>query len=234
MDSLNYPQIGLFRHNGFLKLPFVLPPEMVAEVSEAIQAGIRDEVAPVARDRLGRVVRLSAIWNRGDVFRQVITYPALLDCLEGLLGPRIQFITNRHNHATMRLAGEDSHYYHRDVMQWSRTIVTAIVYLEETTVENGCTWVVPGSHLLYHSQEMNMEKDPGFSIYQEQALPVPMPAGRIMVIDSTVLHSAGDNRTPGSRMSMTIGYQSLDELLDTADPRRILVRGEQVYQGNDR
>ena len=34
---------------------------------------------------------------------------------------------------------------HRDVRQWSRTICTVLFYLEETTVENGCTIAVPGT-----------------------------------------------------------------------------------------
>ncbi len=35
-------------------------------------------------------------------------------------------------------------------------------------------------------------------------------------------------------MSMTIGYQSVDEFCDDDNPTRILVAGKQVYTGNDR
>ena len=35
-------------------------------------------------------------------------------------------------------------------------------------------------------------------------------------------------------MSMTLGFHSADELADAKDPRRILVRGERNYRGNDR
>ncbi len=156
----------------------------------------------------------------------------VLDPLESLLGPNIELIKNRHNHATLRLASEDRpERMHRDVRQWSRTIVTVIFYLEETTVENGCTLVVPGSH---HFPGV------GGRLYDEswtldlldQALPAPMPEGGMLVIDSMIMHGVGQNHTDGTRMSMTMGYHSVDEISDMVNPHRMLVRGERPYDGN--
>ena len=48
------------------------------------------------------------------------------------------------------------------------------------------------------------------------------------------MHSAGKNNTDGSRMSMTVGYHSVDELSGVDGPKRVLVRGERIYMGNDR
>ena len=146
--SLTTEQTRLFRHNGFLRLPSGLPPERVTALKETIRQQIQEEVEPVVRDRQGRVVRLSNIWDRGPVFRDAVIAPEVLDPLEALLGPNIELITNRHNHATLRLAEDGSAYMHRDILQWSRGIVTVLFYLEETTVENGCTRAIPGSHLL--------------------------------------------------------------------------------------
>jgi ectoine hydroxylase-related dioxygenase (phytanoyl-CoA dioxygenase family) len=235
MQPLTPEQIHLFRHNGFLKLPGSLPAETVAQVRETVWKHIREEIAPVVRDRQGRVVRISNLWDRGSPFREALTCPQVLEPLEALLGPNIELLTNRHNHATLRLAGDGSNYLHRDVLQWSRTILTVLFYLEETTVENGCTWVVPGSHLL--------PGRPGFSLAEDaeirragildQAVPVPMPAGGLLAIDSMIMHTAGNNTTPGSRMSLTAGYHSVDELSRAENPARILVRGERLYKGND-
>ena len=32
---------------------------------------------------------------------------------------------------------------------------------------------------------------------------------------------------------MTVGYHSVDELSDVPNPKRVLVRGERIYRGND-
>ncbi|MBI1926696.1 hypothetical protein HYR99_20945 [Candidatus Poribacteria bacterium] len=37
-----------------------------------------------------------------------------------------------------------------------------------------------------------------------------------------------------SLMSMTFGYHSVNELAGVEDTKTILVRGERIYQGNDR
>lgn len=236
MLSLTPEQFHLFRHNGFLKLPGRLSPERVAELRETIWRHIREEVQPVVRDRQGRVVRISNLWDREPIFRETLTGPEVLEPLAALLGPNIEFIRNRHNHATLRLAEDGTDYFHRDILQWSRTIVTVLFYLEEATVENGCTYVIPGSHWLLGSRSLSLERDEDIrrAGLLDQAVPVPMPEGGLLVIDSYLMHSAGVNHTDGTRISMTAGYHSVDELSDAPNPKRVLVSGERIYQGNDR
>src|SRR5207248_208033 len=97
--------------------------------------------------------------GRGSPFREAMTSPLVLEPLACLLGPNIELVLNRHNHATLRLGGEGTSYFHRDVLQWSRPILTILYYLEETNLENGCTWIVPGTHLLPGRTENSLEKD---------------------------------------------------------------------------
>jgi phytanoyl-CoA hydroxylase len=233
--SLTPEQVRLFRHNGFIKLPGGLPPERVAGLKEAIWRDIRKEVEPVVRDRQGRVVRISDIWDRGPLFQETLTSPEVLDPLETLLGPNIELIRNRHNHATLRLAEDGADYMHRDILQWSRTIVTVLFYLEESTVENGCTQVIPGSHLFPGVASLSLAQDEQVQRagLLEQSVPVPMPAGGLLAIDSFLMHGAGRNQTEATRISMTVGYHSVDELSDVVNPKRVLVRGTRLYKGND-
>ena len=195
--SLAPQQVHLFRHKGFLKLKDRLPGEQVEELKKAIWRNVREEVQPVVRDREGRVVRISGVVDREPVFFETASSPLVLDPLESLLGPNIELIKNRHNHATLRLASENRpEGLHRDV--------SGRLYDEART-----------RHLL------------------DQALPVPMPEGGMLVIDSMIMHGVGQNQTDGTRMSMTMGYHSVDELSDVENPQRILVRGERPYDGND-
>ena len=233
---LTREQVHLFRHNGFLKLPGKLPAERVTRLKEMIRAHIRDEVAPVSRDKQGRIVRISGLWGRDPVFDETLTCPEVLDPLQDLIGANIELILNRHNHATLRMAQDPGNYFHRDILQWTRSIVTIIFYLQETHLENGCTWVVPGTHLLpgVASTTLSDEEAVLRSGVLEQAVPVPMSAGGLLALDSLTMHSPGENRTEGTRMSMTVGYHSVDELSGFDNPKRVLVRGQRIYMGNDR
>lgn len=234
--SLTAEQVWFFRHNGFLQLPEGLPPAQVEALKEAVWRDIEAAVEPVARDRRGRVVRISDLWGRGGRFREALTCPEVLEPLAALLGPNIELITNRHNHACLRIADDGTSYLHRDVLQWTRSIVTVIFYLEETTIENGCTHLIPGSHHLPGVETTNITEAPRVqqSGLLDQTVPLPMPAGGLLAMDSLVIHGAGPNRTDGTRMSLTVGYHSVDELSRGENPRRVLVRGERIYLGNDR
>ncbi len=231
--SLSPEQVHLFRHNGFLKLPDRIPLETIEGLRRAILADIEAEVEPVVRNIDGRVVRISDLVDRDPIFLDTASTSIVLDPLECLMGPNIELVKNRHNHATLNMSAETrTDGLHRDVRQWTRTIFTVIFYLEETTAENGATLLVPGSH---HFPGIGgpLYGPAWTSSLLGQALVAPMPAGGMLVIDSMIMHGIGQNRTGSTRMSMTIGYHSVDELSDVANPKRIRIRGNIVYDGND-
>jgi ectoine hydroxylase-related dioxygenase (phytanoyl-CoA dioxygenase family) len=238
-DGLTPEQVRLFRHNGFLKLDGQLPAELVARLRQGIGAEVEAETEPVVRDESGRVVRLSQVFDRRPEFREAATHGSVLDPLEDLLGPNIEIVRNRHNHATLNVASKRSDTFHRDNVQWTQGLLTVIHYLEETNLDNGCTQVIPGTHFLPAAGVLHrLDEQPWFaeSGIMGQAVPVPMPAGGLLAIDSLILHRIGPNHTAGTRTSMTIGYRSVDELAGEPDPKTgktELVRGERIYQGND-
>ena len=102
--KLTTQELELFRHNGFVNLPTQLSPERVEALKAAALKDIHDEVEPVSRQD-GCVQRLSNVWGRGGVFRETIEGDEILEPLESLLGPNIEFLLNRHNHIYLREKG---------------------------------------------------------------------------------------------------------------------------------
>ena len=184
-------------------------------------------------------MRLSAIWQRGGPFQRIMAGEEVKPVLHSLLGPNVELILNLHNHLTLRKKDDKtamSIELHRDCKNWSRTICTILFFIEETTIENGCTRLIPGSHMLPNiAPGVRPEHDSWFiqSGLLEQTIPIPMPAGGILAIDSMILHAAGENFTRGTRMTITAGYHTVDEKTDISDPKRVTVFGERIYAGND-
>ncbi|MFI6116940.1 phytanoyl-CoA dioxygenase family protein [Kitasatospora sp. NPDC051164] len=131
---------------------------------------------------------------------------------------------------------------HRDILQPTRGLLTALVYLEDATVDTGCTWIIPGSHqapCVGVPQPGGggtwLDEHPELAYLGDQAVPVPVPAGGVLLFDATVFHTVGPNACTSTRAGVVLGYRSADELDAHPDPdRQIVVAGEQLYRGNDR
>lgn len=241
---LTYGQVAFFRHCGYFALEQVIPEALVDAVHATTLEHVRSQIRPFRRHD-GRIVRLDQLWDRAQVFREVIEHPVIMKPLVSLLGPNIEFMRLRHNHATLNgrddnTEGRGGMGYHRDSLQWSRPIITVIVYCDAATYDNGATLVIPGSHFLPYvgmpldGRGGNWLKDhPEYREHERQGVPVAMPRGGVLLFDSLLFHSSGRNRTDDTRMSLTLGYRSVDELCRDGREECELVRGERIYRGND-
>lgn len=235
--GLTRDQIDLFHHNGYLKLPGRFTDAQLDQARGEIRRLMDQAAEPVQRNDDGIVHRISRVHERGGVFEQFAADPVIIEPLTDLIGPNIVLARNRHNHATLNLPGYTGAYWHRDVSQWTRNFVSVIIYLEESTIDNGCTRVVPGTHRMpvFLSAVGDITEDQTLqqSGVLDQAMPVPMPAGGVLAINSVILHSIGTNTSDATRMSMTYAYHGVDELDKHANPECVLVNGTQIYSGND-
>ncbi len=237
MAELSPQEIRLFRHNGYLKLRDRLPDNLVEELRNLAYDHLAREVEPVVRNEKGRGVRLSKALERDPIFERSIRLPVVVEPLRSVLGPNIVVRRNRHNHLTFNPSDIRPDAFHRDNLQWTRAIVTIIFFLERTTVENGSTCVVPGSHFwpgLDPGRGVGDDPVIAASGLLDQSVPVPMPPGGLLLLDSLIYHRIGTNTTTETRMSMTFGFHAVDEFAGVEDTKTILIAGEHLYRGNDR
>jgi ectoine hydroxylase-related dioxygenase (phytanoyl-CoA dioxygenase family) len=107
-------------------------------------------------------------------------------------------------------------------------LVTALVYLSESTTHNGCVRVVPGSHLdptmpAGYRIEREERARPFQSVdFYRQSLPVPMPRGGVLLFNDSLYHGSDVNWSDEDRRSMTLGFVAHA----AHDPESIVVRGE--------
>src|SRR4051812_50224958 len=94
--ALTPEQVLLFRHNGFLKLPVRLPEAQVEALKATIWRDLREEVAPVVRDRQGRGGRISHLWGPGGALPAAPPRPQGLEALAGPPRPDTRVLPNPH------------------------------------------------------------------------------------------------------------------------------------------
>lgn len=237
MGYLSERQIRFFRDMGYIKINEVISNENIDILRELIDHDIRNKKPPY-RTKNNQIIRLDDLIDRNPIIYEILKLPSIINPLESLLGPNIEMTKNRHNHATLNLKDSNDVRLHRDVLQWTRSVITVVVYLQPTTIDNGCTMVIPGSHYLPFVGTPNnggtwMDEHHIYSELINQALPIPMPRGGILLFDSLVFHSVGQNITNDSRISITMAFHSVDELSGIDDPNKVLILGQRIYKGND-
>ncbi len=89
--------------------------------------------------------------------------------------------------------------------------LTAIVFLDDATADNGCIVVAPGSHLL-GLQELgegtyNALHPRKADNFDEVGVAVPMTAGSMLILDPLVMHRSGPNRSTTNRRNVLYSYQ---------------------------
>ena len=117
-------------------------------------------------------------------------------------------------------------FWHQDWWGWDHPSsyagairqVFLMYYLADTTIENGCLRVVPGSHRRRHALHDRLASahaerlarasdlnDPAFAPVAEER-PVPVRAGDLVIGDARLLHGAYANRTAAERPLITLWY----------------------------
>jgi ectoine hydroxylase-related dioxygenase (phytanoyl-CoA dioxygenase family) len=163
--------------------------------------------------------------NRG-VFR-LLTNPRLLDVVESVIGPEVFSSPVQHTRmkppehlvpptARSIVSKTPRHQDLGVVMPEAddSDILTVWIPANEATIENGCLQLVPGSHgqgLVDHCPRFENGRKglaiPNQLIDLEQAVPVPMAAGSILLLTQRTMHASLANTTRDEvRISFDLRY----------------------------
>lgn len=116
-------------------------------------------------------------------------------------------------------------YWHQDWMRWNDPIslspwcqtVFLNWYLTDTTPQNGCLRVIPGSHrkrIDLHEHLVPPHEGGGYEINEDsewmfcdhpEAIDVPIDAGQLMIADARLLHGTHPNRA-NERRTVLLGW----------------------------
>ena len=102
--------------------------------------------------------------------------------------------------------------YWVDVADDPTRVATAMLFLDDSTLENGCLQVVPGSHLngkekLRTDKDFfgNLELDPE-PFAEADLFPVQVEAGAVLFFGSFLVHMSEPNRSAKQRRALLFSY----------------------------
>ena len=143
--------------------------------------------------------------------------PRLLDPCKDLVGSdEVILFTEKLNLKRARKGGpivlhQDFPYW-KDMTPIANRVATAMLFLDDATIENGCLEVVPGSHREGMQQQRavegfgSLEMDPG--VYDMSRLvPLEVSAGAVAFFGPFLVHRSMPNRTGDDRRALLYSYQ---------------------------
>lgn len=201
-NTLSEAEKDSLDRNGFVLLPGLIEPSWLEELRQAYedlmtkegaQAGI--EVHQEAGTR-----RLSDLVNKGQVFDRIYTHPKVLAGVYHVL--RRQFKLSSLN-GRDALPGYGHQGFHAD---WPHpfdgkffSVVNSIWMLDDFTVENGATRVVPGRHRLAGLPKEHLADLQ--ATHPEEVL-LLAPAGSVGIFNAHLWHGGTTNRSQATRRAL--------------------------------
>ncbi len=112
------------------------------------------------------------------------------------------------------MPGQAWHQDERYIPTRDRTLVGAWIAIDDATVDNGCLWVVPGSHrdgYMYPTRAHDRpdeydSSDQAFGFDDAAGIPVEVAAGSVVFFNGYLLHRSSKNRTTGFRRALVNHY----------------------------
>jgi ectoine hydroxylase-related dioxygenase (phytanoyl-CoA dioxygenase family) len=192
--------LDAMQRDGYVVLPRLLSSAQIA----AVKAGL----APYLRGTLWgrndfegfRTERVYALLAKAPVIAELVEHPRVLALVDRVLAPDYLLSANL---AIQLYPGETRQALHFDTGFYKvprprpALGISAIWAIDEFTVENGATEVIPGSH--HWGPERPAEDDP-------RIVPVVMPAGSVVVFMGTLWHRGGANQSGAPRLAITPQY----------------------------
>ncbi len=171
---------------------------------------------------------------------QLATHPTLLDTVEKLIGPDILLYNTTF---VIKEAHSESHVsWHQDLTYWgldSDAQVSAWIALTDVTEENGCMYMVPGSHkngmrehiTTVDSTNVLLNGQTIQGVDASKAHPLCLLPGQASLHHGWTIHTSMPNRSNDRRIGLNIQYlatsvRQVKSDYDTA----MLVRGVDAYQ----
>ena len=225
---------AFFHTAGYLRVPGLLDPSQVERLREVASRTAANTDHPHVRSTSEKT-RVDQVVSFDPAFLAVASSDRVLDTLAPVLGANIELVENRHNHLSI-YRGPGTDRLHRDILQWSRSLLTVLVYLSDCTDLDSATAVVPGSHLWPCLGQHNnggtwMEQVAPYASLCDQAVAVSTVAGDAVLMHGQLYHAGGGASRAGPRMVLTLAYRSVDELAIQPPARCRLVRGQRIHRG---
>lgn len=245
--ELSPSQVETYRERGYVHPIPLLSDEQIGALREALDRMTEKDYPGAAylsgsRGVGSPVIHFQGAWLVEPAYHDLVFNPRVTIACSQLLGAQaVRFLHDQVFYKPARHGGVVA--WHQDYSYWTRTTpaghLTCYIALDDTTVENGCVHMVPGSHrwnLLEQSTLIDASDMDGIKsqLTPEQQAdfkpePVELKAGECSFHDCLTVHGSHPNRSDRPRRGIVLNYMKHDTR--SASDRPIMPGAEPVPPG---
>jgi ectoine hydroxylase-related dioxygenase (phytanoyl-CoA dioxygenase family) len=216
LHALSTNQLDQYHADGYVIPDFRFPTAVIDEIRAAHRRFVRKY--PQFIDYCPTLLHYDLS------FLNYARFPAILEMVAQILGQDL-ILWNSSLFAKPPHRGRKTPW-HQDGEYWPiRPLATCTVWiaLDDSTRDNGCLQVIPGSHkerrLLRHetnaSPDLTLNQELPTSAFDEsQAVDLVLESGQISLHDVYLVHGSEANRSARPRRGMTLRYMPSTSLFD--------------------
>ena len=244
-DELGAASTRFYAEEGYLVVHDALRREETASLKDEAVAVCRQERGPLSLSHrkngqnvypdpeemkglpddevISRFLCIHQAHKASPLLHETLAHPVIVDVLRRVIGPDVKCMQSM---LFIKSAGKPGQAWHQDedfIPTRDRSLAGAWIAMDDAVVENGCLWVIPGSHqdgilwpMYPHDDQRydcaTMSYD--FPYKDEDAVPVEVPAGAVVFFNGYLLHKSEPNKTKsGFRRVLVNHYMSAQSLL---------------------
>lgn len=249
---------AFYDQNGYAIAPALLHPEEIA--------ALRRETIDIFRGKRGSV---EGFLDTGDLedaallsnyvaihfphklsalLRDQLAHPAVVQVLQGLIGPNIKCMQSMLFVKGPGKAGQSWHQDEYYIPTRDRSLTGCWIAIDDADTRNGCLWMIPGTQqpAYLHRRVANQSSEYAdidtidVRGMEDRAIPVEVKSGSVVFFNGYVLHSSRRNNTSDCfRMALVNHYMSAESMLPWDQDGRlepsedlrdiIMIAGEDPY-----
>ena len=216
---LNDQQIRFFVEQGYLVLPNLISPIELEELKADLIAVARgaypcEGVEPVSpsttnQELLERILCIHQPHFVSPIIEKYVRHPEICGALSQITAAHLPFwdgsVKCMQSMYFVKPPGFQGQAWHQDeiyIPTRDRSLVGAWIAVDDATIENGCLWVIPGSHksgYLYSQHEHGNPDEfdfapESFGFDESLEVPVEVEAGALVFFNGYLLHRSRKNR----------------------------------------
>ena len=263
ISILSESQVNQYVDDGFIVVDNLIRPDELSDIGQEIlriaKNKLEDKSVQYLSDEelLKRILAINTPHYISDVFKTLVSHQKICSVLAQIAGAHFAHWTGNvkamYSILFIKPPGFQGQAWHQDesyIPSRDRSLTAAFVAIDDITIENGCLWLIPGSHqtgYMYPSKPHgNLDEydfnDESYGFDESTMVPLEMKAGSVAFFNGYMLHKSFKNSSDTYRRSLVVHYMGAESLapwmgteigepVARADNRKILpVFGKDPYE----